>query len=62
MKLNKTLQAYKDANGCGTVYGQKEKDRISNFKAVERVDEESDYLIFVLTDGTEIGVFYKDFD
>ena len=62
MKLNKTLQSYKDANGCGTVYGQKEKDRISNFKAVERVVEESDYLTFILKDGTEIGAFYRDFD
>ena len=60
MKLNKTLQELKDANGCGFIYGKKEKDRISNFKAVERVVEESNYLVFVLTDREVICAFYRD--
>lgn len=57
MKLNKTLENLK--NGM-TIRGEKELEKILNFKAVKSITREYNYVVIHLVNGEEIEAKYSD--
>ena len=63
MKLNKTLNTMRQVNDEGssvTIYGEKQYNKILNFKAVASCDVNGSDLTFKLTDGSTITATYQD--
>ena len=57
MKLNKTLESIK--NGM-TIYGEKQLERILNFKAVKSIERNDGYVTIRLVNGEEIDASYSE--
>ena len=57
MKMNKTLENIK--NGM-TIYGEKQIDRILNFKAVKSIARNDGYVTIHLVNGEEITAYYSE--
>ena len=57
MKMNKTLANIK--NGA-TIYGEKQLDRILNFKAVKSITREDSYVTINLENGCVIEATYSE--
>lgn len=63
MKLNKTLAMMKELNdndSSMTIYGEKQYNKILNFKAVASCDVNGSDLTFKLTNGSTITATYQD--
>ena len=58
MKLNKTLENLK--NGM-TIYGEKQLERILNFKAVTSITRNDPYVTIRLVNGEEIDTTYMEY-
>ena len=58
MKLNKTLENLK--NGM-TIYGEKQLERILNFKAVTSITRNDPYVTIRLVNGEEIDTIYMEY-
>ena len=56
MAMNKTLESIK--NGA-TIYGEKQLDRILNFKAVKSITREDSYVTINLENGDTIETTYS---
>ena len=57
MKMNKTLENIK--NGA-TIYGEKQLDRILNFKTVKSITREDPYITINLENGDTIEATYSE--
>lgn len=57
MKMNKTLENIK--NGA-TIYGEKQLDRILNFKAVKSIAREDNFVTINLESGGVIEATYSE--
>ena len=57
MKMNKTLESLK--NGA-TIYGEKQLDRILNFKTVKSITREDPYITINLENGDTIEATYSE--
>lgn len=57
MKMNKTLATLK--NGA-TIYGEKQLDRILNFKAVKSIAREDNFVTINLENGDVIEATYSE--
>ena len=57
MKMNKTLENIK--NGA-TIYGEKQLDRILNFKAVKSIAREDNFVTINLENGDTIEATYSE--
>ena len=57
MKMNKTLESLK--NGA-TIYGEKQLDRILNFKAVKSISRNDCYVTINLENGDVIEAAYSE--
>ena len=55
MKLNKTLTYLKTG---GTIYGEKQLEKVLNFKAVKSITREDPTVIIHLENGEDITVTY----
>ena len=58
MKLNKTLENIK--NGM-TIYGEKQFERILNFKVVKSIERNDGYVTINLENGEKINAAYREF-
>ena len=57
MKMNKTLENIK--NGA-TIYGEKQLDRILNFKAVKSITREDNFVTINLENGDTVEATYSE--
>ena len=57
MKMNKTLESLK--NGA-TIYGEKQLDKILNFKAVKSIAREDNFVTINLENGGVIEATYSE--
>ena len=57
MKLNKTLTQIKEG---ANIYGEKQLEKVFNFKAVSRIEENYPYIIIHLINGEIIHAYYSE--